>query len=455
MPSHPIDFQTQADIYSTPELAAVFDEEARFQRWLDFFAALATAQGELGIIPVATAQEISSTAHLAQLDRELIAQGYRTSKNSLIPVLNALKAACRPESADWIHHGATTQDVLDTSQVLELKAAIAIIYRDLRQVTATLIDLVEHHAATPMVGRTHGQQALPITFGHKAAVWLAEMRRHIQRLKRLSPTISIGQLSGAAGTMAALGPQSRLVAAQTMAHLGLTAAPISWHTARDCQAETASLLAIIATSCQKIADEIYQLGRTEIGELTETGGGKSSAMPHKSNPVRCQRITVLARHARALAGIVIESMAHEHERDPRALWSEWLAFPQLAIYTGTAVQYLSAVLTGLTVNTARMRDNLMLHREAILSEWLLSRLAARLGKAKARDLVAAISEQSRKEHTSIKKILASDEQLSSLLSPDELETLDHPERYCGMSETIALEIAAQARDEQAVDPDFL
>lgn len=435
MPSHPLDFQLQADFYSSPELTAVFDEQRKMNRWLQVEAALASAQAELGIIPKEAAREINAKAGLDHLDLEQIRKGYQQSRNSLMPVVKGLRQACRENYGQYVHYGATTQDILDTAQVLELEEALQIIFRDLRLLEQRLIDISRKYRNTPMIGRTHGQQALPITFGLKTVIWASEVRRHIERLKAVYPRAMVGQLGGAVGTMAALGPMGREVAQGTMERLNLAWKPPGWHTSRDNMAEVASFAAILAGTLEKIANEIFLLGKTEVGELAEPPPESmmSSTMPHKRNPVFCQRVTVLARQVRMLAGVVFESMAHEHERDPRLLWSEWLAMPQLAIYTGTAVGYLAKVLNGLEVRDENMQKNLSMYREMVMSEWLLFRLAPVLGKMEAQEKLHALIRKAGEENMSLKETLVLDRDIGGLLNEEDMENLDHPERYTGLA----------------------
>jgi adenylosuccinate lyase len=457
MPSHPIDFQLQAHFYATSELLAVFDEQRRMNRWLQVEAALARAQGELGVIPAEAAREIAARAALEHLDLERIRQEYQRSRNSLMPVIKALRQACAGNCGQYVHFGATTQDILDTAQVLELQETLQIIYRDLRRLEELLLALSSTHRNTPMIGRTHGQQALPITFGLKAVIWAGEVRRHLERMKAIYPRVMVGQLSGAVGTMAALGPRAREVAKRTMALLNLAWRPPGWHTSRDNMAEVASLFALLAGTLEKIANEIFLLSKTEVGELAEStpDNPMSSTMPHKQNPVLCQRVAALARQIRALAASVVESMAHEHERDPRLLWSEWLAMPQICMYTGTAAGYLLQVLAGLTVLEQNMRKNLYLHKELVMSEWLLFRLAPVLGRTATQDRLHALLRRAGGENRSMGELLAEDQEISPLLTENDRETLAHPERYIGLAVELVEEALAQITAQRQLDPEVL
>jgi adenylosuccinate lyase len=446
MPAHPIDFEINPNVFSTPEMAQIFDEKVRYQRWLDFEAALAKVQGEMGEIPEEAAEEIGRKAKLAYLDLESVREAYQRSGNSLMPLINGLREVCEKGYGEYVHHGVTTQDVLDTAEILELREAVTIVYRDLRALEETCLDLAKRHRSTYMAARTHGQHALPTTFGLKVVIWISEIRRHIERVKRISESIAFGQLGGAVGTMAALGPQAMEIASRTLDILGLKHSKIAWHNSRDNVAELSSTFSLLTTTLAKIANEIFQLQKTEIGELRESlpkRTATSTTMPHKRNPVICQRVVVLSRHVRYLSGVMVESVAHEHERDARCLWAEWLAVPQLCIYTGAALRYMLDIMSGLEVQVDRMMKNLHLQKSLITSEWLLFRLSATFGKMKSLEKLQELSKKAADTGISLKDAVMDDPEIGSLLTPDELEKLDYPERYIGH----ALEIVDEAVEE--------
>ncbi|XOF32629.1 MAG: adenylosuccinate lyase [Candidatus Electrothrix sp. YB6] len=454
MPIHPFDYQVNPQVFSTLELEALFDEQSVLQRWLDFEAALAAAQGKFGIIPAAAAAEIQAKAKLAHIDLDSVRQGYSRSRNSVVPLLGGLRRACRDGHGEYVHYGATTQDVLDTGQILALKKALNIVLRDLGKFEEVCIDLTEKHRATPMVARTHGQQALPTTFGLKTAVWAAEIRRHTERIQRVHRTIGYGQLSGAVGTYAALGDKGLEVAEETMHLLGLAHDPLSWHTARDKVAELASNFSLLVMTLAKIANEVFNLQKTEIDELREpslSGALSSSTMPHKQNPAVCERVMALAKHVRALAGTVTESMVHEHERDPRCLWAEWLAMPQLCIYTGAALQYMLNVLSGLTVRPEQMLTNLHQRKELLVTEWLLFRLSKTLGKNKALEKLHSLAASAAEKNISLKEMVLADTEIGGLFTPEDLAPLDHPEQYIGHAVEIVDRTIAEIRRQQKDD----
>jgi len=329
---------------------------------------------------------------------------------------------------------------------------------DLREVESLCLELAVRHAATPMVGRTHGQQALPVTFGLKVAIWTAEVRRGMERLERARAGLRYGQLGGAAGTMAALGDRAFDVAEQTLSALGLEHDPASWHTSRDCMAEAASALSIVTMTLAKVANEIFQLQKTEISELGEpppAGASSSSTMPHKQNPVICQRIISLSRHVRALASTVVESMGHEHERDPRCLWSEWLAMPQLCIYAGTSSVYMKDVLSGLSVRTERMYENLCMHGDMVTSEWLMFTLAESMGRVKAQAKVRELARIASEQGRGLRDTVLEDAETGPLFTSDDLETLERPELYTGKAVEIVNRVVADIKTRRACDAEEL
>ena len=458
MPSHPIDFQINPSVFSTSEITEIFDEKARYQRWLDFEAALAKVQGEIGVIPQEAAEEIGRKARLECLDLESIHKGYLHSRNSLMPLINGLRKACESGYGEYVHYGVTTQDVLDTGEILELRETLTIVYRDLRALEIICLDLAKVHRSTPMVARTHGQQALPMTFGLKVAIWLGEVRRHIERIKYISQKITIGQLGGAVGTMAALGPRAMEIARRTLSLLHLKDSKVAWHNSRDNIGELSSIFCLLITTLEKMANEIFQLQKTEIGELRESvpeGAMSSTTMPHKKNPVICQRIIVLSRHVRYLTGTIMESMAHEHERDARCLWSEWLAVPQLCIYTGAALQYMLDVMSGLEIRVDRMMENLHLHKNLIASEWLLFRLSGTIGKMKSLEKLRKLSDKAMDTGISLKDAVMDDPEIGSLLTPEDLAYLDYPERYIGHALQMVDRVIEDIERKRALDPERL
>ncbi len=435
-----IDFKIQENVFSTDEMKMVFDERSRIERWLKIESVLAEVQAENGVIPQEAAEVIAKNAHIESIDIEAIHAEYESNRNSLLPVLMGLRRACGTKHGEYVHYGATTQDIVDTGQVMEIKQSMRIFYRDLRKLEEILLVTAKEHIDTAMIGRSHSQHGLPITYGLKVSVWMTEIRRHIERIKSLAGRVLIGQLSGAVGTMAAYGDKAWIIRSETLKKLGLKTSQNSWHTSRDNIAEVSHCFAMIATTMAKMANEVFQLGKTEVLELRESTSGKktmsSSAMPHKRNPVLCERIVVMSKHVRALSCVVLEAMDQENERDPRSLWSEWLAIPQLAIYTGTALHYSINVFQNLEIDIERMRKNLKTYGEMVVSEYLLYALAPYIGKMNAQEKLHKLIRMAEKDKMSFKEILIQDREVGKYIKDKDIHVLDHPELYTGHAKNI-------------------
>src|SRR5215210_6091143 len=371
MPSGVFDDALIKHLFSTDELRAIFNERNRVQKWYDFEAALALEQAELGIIPREAAQEIARSANVGNVDIESIAAEIRRIKHPLVPALKAVEQRCKGGHGEYIHFGPTTQDVLDTGTVLQIRDAHQIYLRDMKGIGQALAKLAETHKATPMAGRSHGVQALPITFGHKAAIWLSEMGRNYERLRDLEKRMFVGGMVGAVGTQASFGPKARELEERVMKRLGLGVADINWQPARDRFAEYVSVLGIISGTLGKIANEVINLEHTEIGELYEPfSAGKvgSSTMPHKRNPSTCEAVVGASRALRYNVALMLECMVIEHERDGSSWRGEWKALPESCLIMGGILSMMRYVLEGLHVDVAQMRRNLDMLGGFLLSE---------------------------------------------------------------------------------------
>lgn len=421
-------------LWSTEELRAIFNERNRVQKWLDFEAALALEQAALGIIPQAAADDIAAHAQASEIDIDAVAAEIRRIKHPLVPALKAVQQRCRPEHGEYIHFGPTTQDVLDTGTMLQIRDAHAVYLRDMKATGRALARLAEDHRATPMAGRSHGVQALPITFGHKAAVWLAEMGRHYERLRQLEPRMFVGGMVGAVGTQASFGPQAAELERRVMQRLGLGVADINWQPARDRFAEYVNVLGLIGATLGKIANEIITLEHTEIGELYEPfSAGKvgSSTMPHKRNPSTCEAVVGVSRALRYNVAFMLESMMVEHERDGSAWRGEWKALPESCLMAGGLLAMMKYVLTDLHVDAARMRKNLDCLGGFLLSERVMFVLSDRVGKQTAHDLVYEASMHGIESGLSFEQALLQNAQVRAALSPDELRAALDPATYTG------------------------
>lgn len=434
-------------LWSTAEMRAIFDERARVQRWYDYEAALAQEQAALGIVPQAAADDIAAHADVSRVSFEDIAAGVRTTRHPLVPALRALQKHCRPEHGEWLHYGPTTQDVLDTGMVLQLRDAHAVFLRDLKAVGRELYRLAETHRSTPMAGRTHGVQALPITFGHKCAVWLAECGRHHRRLGEVEPRLFVGSMVGAVGTQASFGPRAIELEARLMARLGLGRPEINWQPARDRINEYAALLGLAGGTLGKIANEIFNLARTECGELEEPfneGKVGSSTMPHKRNPTVCENMITVSHALRASVALVQESSKQEHERDGMAWKIEWKALPECCLMLSVLLAQMKYVLAGLVVNVERMRSNLELTGGYLLSERVMFELSDRVGKQSAHELVYEACMHGIERGLTLDQALAADPRVGAAFAPGTLRAVLDPTTYLGTAPVVVDRVLADA-----------
>jgi adenylosuccinate lyase len=348
-------------LWSTEELRLIFDESAVIQSWLDILATLARAQAEVGLIPDQAADAIARQAKVELLDLALVAESTRQTGHSTLGLIRGLQAILPPEAREWIYYGATVQDLTDTWMAVTIKRVAAVLWRDLHRVESVLLDLSERHRDTLMAGRTHGQPGAAITFGYKAASWADEIRRHLHRLREGSARWLVGQLGGGVGTLAVFGEAGLVLRQRFCELLGLGDPGIAWLSSRDRVEEFVHLLALVTSTLARIGNEVVQLQRPEIGELQEPAGPDavgSITMPHKRNPEVSEHLVTLARLVRGSAGAILESTLQEHERDGRSWKTEWVAFPEACLLTGTALGCAYRVLAGLEVDETAMRRNL-------------------------------------------------------------------------------------------------
>lgn len=434
MPVSVFDMQSLQHLWSTDELRDIFSEETRIQKWLDFEAALAEAQAELGIIPAAAAKEIRAQAKIANIDIGQMSAEIRRIKHSLVPALKQLQARCGADHGEWVHYGATTQDVVDTGVALQLKAVHAVILRDVAAVGHELARLAQAHRDTPMAGRTHGVQALPITFGHKCAVWLDELSRHHDRLKECEARVLVGMVAGAVGSQASLGEQAEEVERRTLAKLGLGAPAVSWAPARDRFTEYALVLAMLGATLSKIGNELFNMQRNEFGEVEEAfSAGKlgSSTMPHKRNPTSAENLAGLCRPLRASAALMLEGMVQEGERDGVAWKIEWKALPECCLIAGAMLFQAKNLLAGLRVDADAMALNLDRMRGYLLSEHVMLELSERVGKQTAHEWIYEASMHGITHKLDFAQALRQHKDLAALLGEDEILRLTDPAGYLG------------------------
>lgn len=431
--SHIVDSRLFRDLYGTPAMRAVFSDRATLQAWFDAEAALAAAEAECGLIARAAAEAIARAADAEKVDIDALREGIARSGHPFVPAIRALEGLAGDAGAS-VHFGATTQDIMDTGAVLQMRAALALIEDGAQAFAAALAARARDHRTTVMAGRTHGQHAVPITLGLKLAMLVAEMRRHVQRIDELKPRLLVGQLAGAAGTLATLGDKGARVRAAMCHHLGLGEPEIVWHTARDGIAETVALLAMIGATCGKFAGEVVNLQRSEIAELAEPSGKDSvgsSTMPQKQNPMIAQDVVALARLMAGLPAAAISAMMHEHERDMAAWQMEWLVVPEAFVLASGALHHATAIASGLRVDAGRMRANLAASGGLINAEAVMMALADRMGRHEAHDLVGAIVRKAVAEGKPLAQALAADPVIAGHLDRAAIEALLQPEGWLG------------------------
>ncbi|HUA55244.1 MAG TPA: adenylosuccinate lyase [Candidatus Sulfotelmatobacter sp.] len=450
MPSNVFDSILLHHLWGTDEMRAIFSDETRVQKWLDLEAALALEQAALGIVPEAAARDIAEHARVALIDLEVVAEGIRKTKHPLVPALREVQKRCQPQHGEWIHFGPTTQDVLDTGVALQLKAAHAIILRDLGLIGRELYRLADAHKHTAMVGRTHVVHALPITFGHKCAIWLRELARHHERLVQAEPRVFVGGLVGAVGTQASFGERAATLEARVMARLGLGCADISWQPARDRLGEYVVLVGLLGATLAKIANEVLNLSRNEVGELEEPfneGKVGSSTMPHKRNPTVVENIVTVGRALRHAVALMTESMHHEHERDGAAWKMEWKALPESCLMISAMLAQTKFVLSGLVVHADRMRRNLDLLGGYILSERVMFALSDKLGKQTAHEVVYEASMHGQTHGLTLEAALRADPRVGDALDGAALARVLDPTTYVGGAPAIVERALAKTLEE--------
>jgi adenylosuccinate lyase len=438
VPGVGLDCTVLRDLFGTPELRAALDSAALVQGWLDAEVALARAEADVGVIPASAAARIAAEADVSLYDLDALREGIADSQHPLVPLIRALVARCGDEGG-YVHWGATTQDITDTGMMLQVRAAMALIREDLAAALGSAGALAIAHDRDPMPGRTHGQHAVPIAFGLKAASWADELGRCLERVDRLEQEVLCAQLAGAAGSLASLGADAAAVRARFAAHLGLPEARVGWHVARDRVREIAHVLGQIASAAERIASEVVRLQATEIAELREPavdGHVGSSTMPQKRNPMTCEYLIASARLVHGATAVLDLSSAHAGERD-MGLWAiEWIAVPQALILTGGVVSKLAWVLGGLEVDTARMRQNLGLTGGAIMAEAVMMQLADRFGHERAHRIVSEASRLAASRAITLAEALLEDPDIAEAYEPDAVARLvGEPDAYLGSSAT--------------------
>lgn len=439
---------------STDALIAVFSPHATVQRMLDVEAALARALAAVGVIPAGAAGPIEAACHADRIDANALTASAVRAGNLAIPLvkqLTALVAEEAPDAAKYVHWGATSQDVIDTAMVLQLRDAFALIETELTALANVLARQAERHRATPMVGRTWLQQALPMTLGLKFAQWLDAIERHRLRFALLRERAFVLQFGGAAGTLASLGEKADAVA-QALAHeLALPLPALPWHTQRDRLAETATTFGLLTGTLGKIARDVSLQMQTEVGEFAEPSGagkGGSSTMPHKRNPVGCAAVLTAAARVPGLVATVLAAMVQEHERALGGWQAEWEALPDIARLAGGALANVIEIVDGLEVDADRLAANLYLTRGLILAEAAMLSLGESMGRLQAHRLVEQAAREAVASGRSLRDVLADDANVMAQLGTQRLDAIFDPANYAGNSTAFVDAVLAAFRASQ-------
>lgn len=424
-------------LYSTPEMSVAFSLNAHVRSMLSFEAALAYAESRTGIIPQEAAEAIAANCRVELFDVVVLYREAALAGTPAIPLVRMLTARVEGDAQKFVHWGATSQDAIDTALMLQMRDGLDLLIAELLEVCAACAKLAGLHRHTPMVGRTLLQQALPITFGLKAARWLALATRLLSELRERRERSLAVQLGGAAGTLASLGNKGLQVVELLADELQLPMPDLPWHTERDRVAQIAATLGIVAGAMSKIASDVALLAQTEVGEAMEgavEGKGGSSAMPQKRNPVDATSAIAAARLAMGVVPVILSGMTQEHERAVGGWQAEWAAIPNLFRYTSGAVEGVRSAVADLQIDAARMKANLDLTGGLVMAESLTMALAPQLGRPEAYRIVQALCKHVINERENLHPVALADERVRAALSPEEIERALDPVAYMGSAD---------------------
>jgi 3-carboxy-cis,cis-muconate cycloisomerase len=436
MPSTIFDSLVFRDIFTTEAMRAVFSDENRVQKYLDFEAALARAEAGLGLIPQDAAAEIVKHCSADKIDMAKLKEATERIGAPVLPVTKQLTALCAGKHGEWVHSGATTQDVTDTATVLQIKEALALIETEIGAISDALATLAKKYRDTPMAGRSKLQQAVPITFGYKMATVLAAFERHRQRLAEMKPRVLVGEFGGAAGTLSSLGQDGLKVQDALMKELKLGVPAITWHTVRDTFGEVGCFLGLVTGTCGKIALDVKLLMQTEVGEVSEPaseGRGSSSTMPQKRNPISSVYITAQTAIVKQLVAALLEAQVEDHERGTGPWEIEWIVLPEIFMLAAGALKQTRTILEGIEVNEKKMRENLGITNGLIMSEAVMMGLGKAMGRDTAHHRVSDLAKEAAKSGKPLIDLLAGDKEVAKHADRKKLESLMDPANYLGVA----------------------
>ncbi len=442
MPSTVFDSFYFKDRFGSAAMRALWDDRATLQRWLDVEAALAEVEAEIGIVPRSAAREISRKARIENLDLRALKRAFDRTWNPVVPLVDGLKKQLSARAAGYVHWGATSKNIFDTGLALQVKDSYAVILANLADVASLLAGLAETHRDTLMAGRTHGQHALPVTFGFKAAVWLDEILRAQERLLEGRKRVLVGEFGGAVGTLASLGRHGPRVRALLMKRLELGEPRIPVKTAGDRLSEFVLHLGMLSATLGKIAQNIYNLQQTDLDEVTEFTEGKigSSAMPHKQNPVASGSIVFLGRLLRSNTGPALDYIHAEWEDDHRQGETAWKFVPETCLLADAQLELMKRVLAGLIVKPENMKRNLDRAGGFVCSEALLMKLAPAIGRGRAHALVKELSDEARLNERSFADAVRVHPVVRKHLSSSAIEKCVDYRTYLGHTKTLVNQV---------------
>jgi len=437
------------DAFGTPAMREVFSDIGLISRYAEVEIALAKAEARCGVIPPEAAQAIAERTDVAALDFDLLRSETDIVGYPILPLVHQLARQCG-EAGRYLHWGATTQDIMDTAVVLQLRAGLQIIDEDIAALRGILADLSRRYRDTPMAGRTHLQQALPVTFGYKTAIWLAMFDRHAERLAQLKPRLLVGQFAGAAGTLASLGDKGFEVQRALCEELGLGVPVATWHVARDSFAEVVNFLGLVTGSLGKIALDVMVMASTEFAEVYEPfvkGRGASSTMPQKRNPISSELMLAACKAVRQHAGLMLDAMVQDFERATGPWHAEWMAIPESFVLTAGALHQAKFALGGLIVDEKKMAENLDISRGLIVAEAVMMGLAPQLGRQDAHDVVYDACRLANEKGMSLADALSADKRVAERIDRATIDRLTTPKNYLGLAPDMVDRVLAATKIE--------
>ena len=424
------------DLLGSDEMRNIFSDGTTIAAYLEVERALAKVQAYLGLIPKDAADAIVEHAHLENIDLARYEKRTKVVGAPILPVVEEIVAAVPDGLGEWAHYGTTTQDIMDTALILQVRDAFDAIERDLACISQALADLAQRYRDTPIAGRSHRQHALPVTFGFKVSIWLSGIERHRKRLTEIRPRVLVGQFGGAAGTLASLTEQGMAIQEGLMAELGLSVPDATWHTMRDTLTEAVTFLGLMTGTLAKIGCDITLMMQTEVGEVYEpflAGRGSSSTMPQKRNPVGTEMMMVAHETIRSDVHMMLGGMVQDHERASGPYKFELIALPRAFIAASSALKHAVDILPNLEVNTARMRKNLDATHGLIVSEAVMMGLAPALGRQTAHDIVYDACRDAIARDTTLLEVLREMPEIIEHADEAELAAMCDPANYVGLA----------------------